>query len=90
MNPAFGVALIPSLYGYAAHTTYHCAEAAYVSISLRIITPLYIPIEGCVLAGEVSRSELLEWIYQSQQLHRIGPAAGTGILPLQMRSRLQQ
>lgn len=46
MNPAFGVALIPSLYGYAAHTTYHCAEAAYVSISLRIITPLYIPIEG--------------------------------------------
>ncbi len=46
MNPAFGVALIPSLYGYAAHTTYHCAEAAYVSIPLRIITPLYIPIEG--------------------------------------------
>ncbi len=46
MNPAFGVALIPSLYGYAAHTTYHCAEAAYVSISLRIITPRYIPIEG--------------------------------------------
>lgn len=46
MNPAFGVALIPSLYGYAAHTTYHCAEAAYVSILLRIITPLYIPIEG--------------------------------------------
>lgn len=46
MNPAFGVALIPSLYDYVAHTTYHCAEAAYVSISLRIITPLYIPIEG--------------------------------------------
>jgi hypothetical protein len=63
-DPAWGVALIPRLYGYAAHTTYQhlahprCRELASLSILRTITTGAFRFHENCIQTDRASMAGL--------------------------------